>query len=205
MYFLNESLILKQISEGDEKAFSEIYANYKPDLYRLVYKILKSSDVTNDTCQEVFIKIWEDRQKLTEVHSFKSYLLVAGKNHSLNVLKKVLSEEKRLSGFVQNYSDAHNGIEDKVQSDEYQSFLQSILATLTPQSKKVFQLCRQQGMSYDEAAENMGVSRSLIKKHMVRSMKIMRLAVERDLGIAFGFVLSTFFDFAEMDLLMIFA
>ncbi|MBE9462838.1 RNA polymerase sigma factor [Dyadobacter subterraneus] len=202
MYFKNESVILKKVSEGDEKAFSEIYARFKPDLYRLVYKILKSSDLANDTCQEVFIKIWEDRHKLTEVHSFKNYLLVAGKNHSLNVLKKVVSEEKRLSGFVQNYSDAHNGSEDKVQSDEYQSFLQTILATLTPQSKKVFQLCRQQGLSYDEAAENMGVSKNLIKKHMVRSMKIMRLAVERDLGIAFGFYLSTFFDFAEMDLLI---
>ncbi|WP_159467415.1 RNA polymerase sigma factor [Dyadobacter sp. 3J3] len=205
MYFQNESSILKQISEGDEKAFSEIYARFKPDLYRLVYKILKSSDLTNDTCQEVFIKIWEDRQNLTEVHSFRNYLLVAGKNHSLNVLKKVASEEKRLSGFIQNYSDAHNGIEDKVQSDEYQSFLQNILSTLTPQSKKVFQLCRQQGLSYDEAAENMGVSKSLIKKHMVRSMKIMRLAVERDLGIAFGFFLSTFNDFAEVDLLLTFA
>ena len=64
----------------------------------------------------------------------------------------------------------------KFQSDEYHSFLHTIITTLTPQSKKVFQLCRQQGLSYDEAAENMGVSRSLIKKHMVRSMKIMRLA-----------------------------
>lgn len=202
MYFQNEPAILKQISEGNEKAFSEIYARFKPELYRLVYKILKSSDLANDTCQEVFIKIWEDRQKLTEVHSFKNYLLVAGKNHSLNVLKKVLSEEKRLTGFVQNYIDAHNGIEDKVQSDEYQNFLKAILATLTPQSKKVFQLCRQQGMSYDEAAENMGVSRSLIKKHMVRSMKIMRLAVERDLGIAFGFFVSLFVDFTEITLFL---
>ncbi|MEO6687017.1 MAG: sigma-70 family RNA polymerase sigma factor [Dyadobacter sp.] len=204
MYLQNESSILKQISEGDEKAFSEIYARFKPDLFRLVYKILKSSDLANDTCQEVFIKIWEDRQNLTEVHSFRNYLLVAGKNHSLNVLKKVASEERRLSGFIQNYSDAYNGIEDKVQSDEYRSFLQKIMSTLTPQSKKVFQLCRQQGLSYDEAAENMGVSKSLIKKHMVRSMKIMRLAVERDLGIAFGFFLSTFVDFAEVDLLLTF-
>ncbi|MCF0055446.1 RNA polymerase sigma factor [Dyadobacter sp. CY356] len=205
MYNVNESAILKRISEGDEKAFSEIYTRFKPELYRLVFNILKSSDLTSDTCQEVFIKIWEDRQKLTEVHSFKNYLLVAGKNHSLNVLKKIVSDEKRLSGFIQHYSEAHNGIEDKVQSDEYQHFLMAIIKTLTPQSKKVFQLCRQQGLSYDEAAEEMGVSRSLIKKHMVRSMKIMRVAVEKDLGIAFGFLFSIFADTAEVDLLLTFA
>lgn len=193
MSFLNESCILKQISEGDERAFSEIYFIFKPDLYRLVYKILKSSDLTNDTCQDIFIKIWEDRHKLTEVHSFKNYLLVTGKNHSLNVLKKVLSEEKRLSVFVSNYNEADNGIEENFQSDEYQRFLQSVLSTLTVQSRRVFQLCRQQGMSYEEAAETMGVSRSLIKKHMVKSMKILRVAVERDLGIACSFLISTIF------------
>ena len=205
MYILNESAILKRISEGDEKAFTEIYARFKPALYRLVFNILKSSDLSSDTCQEVFIKIWEDRQKLTEVHSFKNYLLVAGKNYSLNVLKKMASDEKGLSGFVKQYSEAHNGIEDKFQSDEYNYFLKTIINTLTPQSKKVFELCRQQGLSYDEAAEKMGVSRSLIKKHMVRSMKIMRVAVQRDLGIAFGFFFSMFADFAEVDFLFTFA
>jgi RNA polymerase sigma-70 factor (family 1) len=200
MSFHNESSILKKISEGDEKAFSQIYSTFKPDLYRLVYKILKSSDLTNDTCQEVFIKIWEDRHKLTEIYSFKNYLLVAGKNYSLNVLKKVISDEKKLTSFIRNYNDEHNGIEDKIQSEEYQRFLQATLATLTPQSKKVFNLCRQQGMSYDEAADSMGVSTSLIKKHMIRSMKILRSAVERDLGIAFSFILSLFMELGEQDL-----
>lgn len=192
MSFLKESYTLKQIAEGDEKAFSEIYASYKQDLYRLVYNILKSDDLTNDTCQEVFIKIWEDRARLTEINSFRSYLLVAGRNHSLNVLKKVISEEKRMSLFIQSYTEAHNGIEEHIQSEEYHSFLQTILSTLTPQSRKVFQLCRQQEMSYDQAAEIMGVSTSLIKKHMVRSMKIFRSAVEKDLGIAFSIFFTTF-------------
>jgi RNA polymerase sigma-70 factor (family 1) len=203
MSFLNESSILKQISEGNEKAFSEIYLNFKPDLYRLVHSILKSRELTNDTCQDVFIKIWEDRHKLPEVHSFKNYLLVAGKNHSLNVLKKVLSEEKRLSSFLHDYSEAHKGIEEKIQSDEYQNFLQSTLATLTPQSKKVFVLCRQQGRSYDEAAQIMGVSRNLIKKHMVKSMKILRSAAEKDLGLSFGFFMSALFDFTAMDFMFL--
>ena len=190
MIFLNETYILKQISEGNEKAFSEIYARFKPDLYRLVYKILKSPELTSDTCQEIFIRIWEDRYKLNDVHSFKNYLLVAGKNHSLNVLKRELNNEKRLSAFVQNYDDAYNGIEEKIQSDECYRFLQSVLSTLTPQSKRVFQLCRQQSMSYEEAADVMGVSKSVVKKHMIKSMKIFRVAVERDFGITFGMFIS---------------
>jgi RNA polymerase sigma-70 factor (family 1) len=203
MAFLNESSILKKVAEGDEKAFSYIYKSFKPDLYRLVFNILKSPDLTNDTCQEVFIKIWEERHKLTGIYSFKNYLLVSGRNHSINVLKKVLYDEKRLTAFIENYTEEHNGIEDKIQSEEYQRFFQATLSTLTPQSKKVFTLCRQQGMSYEEAAHSMGVSSSLIKKHMVRSMKILRNAVERDLGIAFSFFMPLFIDFGEQELCLI--
>ena len=182
----DERSLIRQISQGDEKAFSEMYDRYRPVLYRFVFNILKSADLTNDSCQEIFIKIWEDRTRLHEVMSFKYYLLTVGKNHSLNVLKKVISEEKTLSDFISNYSEVNNEVEEKMQSDEYQEFINSVLVTLTPQSRKIFQLCRQQGMSYDEAAIVMGVSRNMIKKHMIRSMKIFKVAVEKDLGIAFS-------------------
>jgi len=182
--YTDEKSLIRHVSQGDPKAFSEIYDRYKPALYRFVFNILKSADLTNDTCQEIFIKIWEDRTKLEEVLSFKYYLLTVGKNHSLNVLKKVLQEEKTHAIFIRNYIEINNEIEEKMQFDEYQDFINSVLLTLPPQSRKIFKLCRLQGMSYDEAALIVGVSRNIIKKHMVKSMKVFRVAVEKDLGIA---------------------
>ena len=188
----DERSFVRQISLGDQKAFSEVYDRYKPMLYRFVFKILKSEELANDSCQEVFMKIWEDRERLTEVISFRYYLLTVGKNHSLNILKKVLSEEKNVSDFVSSYNEISNDLEEQMQSNEYQYFISCVLDSLTPQSQRVFHLCRQQGLSYDEAAENMGVSRNIIKKHMIRSMKIFRVAIEKDLGIAFNALIVSF-------------
>jgi len=189
--YTDEKSLIRHVSQGDQKAFSEMYDHYKPALYRFVFNILKSADLTNDTCQEIFIKIWEERAKLHEVISFRYYLLTVGKNHSLNVLKKVLQEEKTLSIFIRDYIEINNELEEKMQFDEYQDFINKVLMTLTPQSRKIFKLCRLQGMSYDEAAIIVGVSRNIIKKHMVKSMKVFRTAVEKDLGIAVN-VLSAF-------------
>jgi len=188
----DERSFVRQISLGDQKAFSEVYDRYKPMLYRFVFKILKSEELANDSCQEVFMKIWEDRERLAEVISFRYYLLTVGKNHSLNILKKVLSEEKNVSDFVSSYNEISNDLEEQLQSNEYQYFISCVLDSLTPQSQRVFHLCRQQGLSYDEAAENMGVSRNIIKKHMIRSMKIFRVAIEKDLGIAFNALIVSF-------------
>lgn len=193
MAFLNEQYILRQVVEGDAKAFSRLFDYYNPVLLRFVITILKSADLAKDSCQEIFIKIWEDREKLSDVRSFRNYLLTVGKNHSLNALRKAFSEEKTLATFVAGYNEADHNLEDSIQFEEYNRFIISVVDTLTPQSKQVFQLCRQQGMSYDEAAEVMGISRNVIKKHMVKSMRILRLAVERDLGIAFPAFLALMF------------
>lgn len=180
----DEKSFVRKIILGDQKAFSVVYDRYKPILHRFVFSILKSDELTDDSCQEIFIKIWEERAKLAEVSSFRYYLLTVGKNHSLNILKKILSEERNASLFILTCSEVSNELEEQVQTEEYQCFISAVLNTLTPQSQRVFILCRQQGLSYDEAAETMGVSRNIIKKHMVRSMKVFRLAMQKDFGIA---------------------
>jgi DNA-directed RNA polymerase specialized sigma24 family protein len=53
----------------------------------------------------------------------------------------------------------------------------------------VFRLCRQQGMTYDETAELLGISRNAVKKHMVRTMRILSESVETDLGISLTLLL----------------
>lgn len=189
MAFIDEKYILRRVSEGDENAFSTLFNHYRPILFRYVLPILKSDDLASDTCQEIFIKIWEDRENLSEINSFQPYLLTVGKNHSLNVLKKMLSEQRTLASFVANYNEANHGLEETLQFEEYNRFITKTLQTLSPQSRQVFQLCRQKGLSYDEAADILGISRNVIKKHMVKAMRVLRLAVVRDLGIAFSTLL----------------
>ncbi|PWJ53896.1 RNA polymerase sigma-70 factor (ECF subfamily) [Dyadobacter jejuensis] len=193
MAMTNEQQILRLVGEGDEKAFSTLFYHYHPVLYRFVLPILKSPDLAGDACQEIFIKIWLDRDKLSEIHSFRSYLLTVGKNHSLNLLKKFLSEEKTLSNFLLNYNEVNHEPEERLQFEEYNQFIQQVLQVLSPQSREVFRLCRQKGLSYDEAAGIMGISRNVIKKHMVKSMRTFRIAIEKDLGIAFTTAVTLFF------------
>ncbi|WP_080058257.1 RNA polymerase sigma factor [Spirosoma aerolatum] len=186
MTFPNENFLLNRMSTGDEKAFRKLYDFYRPDLYRFVFKFIKSNELSNDICQEVFMKIWEDRWAIQEVSSFKSYLFTVTKNHTFNMLKRAAVEDRIKGEVLRNYTVSKNDTEESLQAREYQQFLQRVLDTLPPQSREVFKLCRQQEKSYDEAAQILGISSSAIKKHMVRSMKVLRFAVEKDMGIAFS-------------------
>ncbi len=186
MTFLNESLLLNRVAGGDEKAFGKLYDFYRPSIYRFIYKFIKSTELSNDVCQEVFMKIWEDRWAVSEVNSFRNYLFTVTKNHTFNVLKRAAVEDRIKGEVVRSYSQSKNYTEDTFMVNEYQQFLQAVLETLPTQSREVFRLCRQQEKSYEEAAQILGISGNAIKKHMVRSMKVIKLAVEKDMGIAFS-------------------
>jgi RNA polymerase sigma-70 factor (family 1) len=178
----NESYLLKQCSLGDDHAFSSLYTFYSPIVYRFIFRFVKSTELADDLTQEVFIKVLDHRKDLNIIQSFKSYLFTISRNHTFNLLKRASLDSVAKGLILSNYIQ-ESSLEDELATKEYLNYLDKILSTLSPQTRAVFILCRQQNKSYDEAAEILGVSRNAIKKHMIKSMKILGDAVQKDLGL----------------------
>ena len=185
----NENELLQKISKDDSIAFEALYNHYRTDIYRFIYKFIKSPELSDDLCQEIFIRIWENRIGLLMIKSFKAYLYTITKNHTLNFLKRASVDSKAMGIIYSSITEKRNEMEDNLITNEYLTHLRNILNTLPPQSREVFKLCRQQGHSYDEVAQMLGISRNCVKKHMVRSMRTLKLSVTKEFGIS----LSLFF------------
>jgi len=185
----NETELLQQAANGDANAFALLYSHYRSLVYRFIYKYLKSPQLTDDLTQEIFLKVWENKEALTDRQAFKSYLFTISRNHTLNFLKRASIDSTAKSVIINSYSPS-DSLEEELQTKDYLAYLQSILVTLSPQSREVFRLCRQEYKTYDEAAEILGISRSAVKKHMIKSMKVLGDAVKRDLGIPLGIFLT---------------
>ena len=81
-------------------------------------------------------------------------------------------------------------MESAIHARDYSRYLEELLATLTLQSREVFKLCRQEGRTYNEATELLGITRHTVKKHMGRTMRVLGDSVERDLGISLSVLLA---------------
>ena len=173
---------LKKVSEGNAHAFSKLYEQYHAKVYNFLKKYLKSGELCDDLTQEVFLKLWTEREKLSAIENFDAYLFTVSKNLAFNFLKRA-SLDVTAKGIIVKAYKHEPSPENQLDTKDYINYLQQLLNTLTPQSREVFRLCRQQNLSYDEAAAILGISRSAIKKHMVRSMKSLRDAVQKDLNI----------------------
>lgn len=173
---------MSELSVGKEDAFEKLYNHYVHELKGFVIKFVKSSTLAEDLTQEVFIKIWENRDQLAKVKSFRAYLTVIARNHVLNFLKSAPRNDLVLKEIVGSYIVPQ--AENEIISKEYKQWLQKVLDSMSPQMRSVFKLCREQNKSYDEVADLLQISRNTVKKHMVRSMRVIKGRLDQDLGMS---------------------
>lgn len=176
--------MLQRLCDGDERAFTQLYNAYKDELTLFIVRFVKIPQIAEDISQEVFINIWQNHARLQEVDSFKSYLFIAARNHTLNILKRIAREDSAKAEVIRHIQSirVNNKMDDLI-SSEYQVYLKNVLDSLPLQTQQVFQLCRTEQKAYEEVAALLGISRNTVKKHMVRSMKAFRHALENGLGI----------------------
>jgi RNA polymerase sigma-70 factor (ECF subfamily) len=187
----NEKALLARLAAGQADAFATLFNHYQEPVTQFIARFVKLPQLAEDLSQEVFLKIWQQREKLSDLQSFRAFLFIVARNHTLNALQTAGRSQAAIGAISRQALDlrAASPTDDHVLSREYLDFLRRVVDDLPPRSREVFRLCREQQLSYDEVAAQLGISRNSVKNHMVHSMKVLKAAVERDLGIPLGLFL----------------
>lgn len=167
---IDKALIL-QVSEGDEYAFRLLFDQYRNKIYSIAWKIIRVKSVAEDVVQEVFIKLWINKEKLAEVENLDAYLNTITRNHILNNLRKVAYEQTFLEDLVREHSVSVNNVSDPVLYNELQDLVHKAIQRLSPRQKKVFQLSRTEGLKHAEIAAQLNISQSTVKDHIVEALR----------------------------------
>lgn len=80
--------LIKLLKKGDRLAFDVIYRKYSRRLYGFIFRYVKQETDAEEIIQEVFVKIWQKRDKINIYSSFESFLFTIAHNITVNVLKK---------------------------------------------------------------------------------------------------------------------
>lgn len=182
---------LIRMKEGDESAFTSIYRHYHPPLYFYVLRFCKLPSLAEDLVHDVFMKVWEVRHRIDPELPFAGYLYRIARNHVFKTLQKLATDRGLREQLLQQIN-ARESIhpEQIAQSKEYDRLFHEALDRMPPQRLNVFRLCRQEGRSYDEAAEILGISRNAVKKHMVLGMRFIHDYVFRYGDVMFAIYLA---------------
>lgn len=166
----NESELLSRLALGDAEAFTILFNHYWPRIYSSILVISKSPSIAEDIAQEIFTRLWKDHQKAADIRDLASYLFIAARNKVLNRLARTDVETAYQSYMLYQEPDKP----DQLTYRELDALVQTGIQQLPPQQQRAFRLSRIQGMTYEQIAAEMQISRGTVKEHIVKALAAMR-------------------------------
>lgn len=166
-----ENVLLHQLTEGSEKAFEQLYDLWYDKVYGTALLVSKSPDLASDIAQDVFLLLWRDRAKFATVDNLGSFLFVTTRNMVYNKLKRLNFEEAYKSYILPQPSA---DMMDDLRLKEMQQMLEDGIRQLPPQQQRAFRLSREQGLSHEEIARQMGISQLTVKDYIVKALAFLR-------------------------------
>ena len=174
--------LVKLLKKGDRVAFYNIYERYCNRLFGFVLRYIKVEADAEGIVQELFIKIWESRNKLDAYTSFESFLFTIAYNTTISLLRKRVNEQKYLKHLksIQQIQKAPD-LTDELQLNELNEQIQTLLEELTSRQKEIFQLSREEGLTHEEIARKLDISLNTVKKHMTNVLSFLKANLGKDL------------------------
>jgi RNA polymerase sigma-70 factor (family 1) len=159
-----ELALATRLIAGDARAFDSLYNLYYEAVFNNALGILKDHAAAEDIVQDVFLALWVKRNTLNP-ENIAGWLFVTGSNKSLNYLRKRLREKLNLQT-VDPLPDIAYIETDFELADRQIQLLRKAIDAMPPQRKRVFELCKLKGSSYEETALELNISKNTVKTHM---------------------------------------
>jgi len=177
----DEKHLLERIRAGDPEAFVQVFQRYHDALLRFARAGLHGAAEAEDVVQDVFLRLWRDRSQLTVDRSLRAYLLAAVRNRIIDGVRRqaVVERSAELQVVAGGGGDqAPVWPADPAELSELDAAIRACVAALPERCRTAFLLCRQQDLTYAEAAAVMGVTAATVKTQMARALAALRAAIE---------------------------
>jgi len=172
----DDKKLVIRLQRDDQSAFDLLFYKYRTPLYRNIFKLLKDEIVAQDILQDVFFSLWEKRSTLNPEKSVASWLFVTSYNKSISSLKQMAKAHLAYQQLITEWAESDT--EPQITEHDF-ILLQEAIRRLSPQKKKVFQLCKLDCKTYEEAAKEMGISRHTVKEYLSDAVASIKIHVER--------------------------
>lgn len=179
-----ESKYLKELGNGDHEAFDTLYIQYSPKVRHFLTGFVKDKDEASDMTQDIFFKIWNNRETISRVDSFQAYLFRMARNMIYDYYEHNLIKE--------NYTLKQQGtslyaeiIEEELYAKELAILIDIAIEKMPRQRRNIFLMSRKENLTNEEIARKLGISKRTVENHLTQALSDLR-------KIAYTFILILF-------------
>ena len=165
--------LLAAIALNDDKAaYKELFILLHSRLKQFSYSILKSNEESEELVSDLFIRVWEKRDKLTAIESPLLYFYTSARNMAFTRITRL---KKQQSLPVEEWLVQMNSIyfdpEQLMMTEEMMRQIKQAVNDLPPRCRMIFKLVKEDGLKYREVAELLHLSVKTIEAQMAIALR----------------------------------
>ncbi len=175
--------ISKIALDSDQISFKHLFEYFYLKLYDYGFYLIGNSYHTEEAVSSVFISLWENRKRLTQIKNLQAYLYRSVKNKSITYFRDK-SNHTFLSIHDYDIEERYENINplDGMISQEMIEIFDQAIQGLPPKCRLVFSMIKEDGMKYHEVAELFEISQKGVEMHMIKALKHIRTELKNYLG-----------------------
>jgi RNA polymerase sigma-70 factor (ECF subfamily) len=166
--------VIAAFRDGSEEAFREIFMAYDARLTAYAAKICSTRQDAEEVVQDVFTSLWEHRAGM-EGDDISGWLITVCRNKALKSLRRQI-----LHTDISSLPKAPADLSDPLQQlyyHEIEQYIHTIIQSLPPMRKKIFLMSRNEDKSYQQIADELGISVLTVKKQVSLALTHLRTQV----------------------------
>ena len=174
-----EHNLIKSLIKGDVFSFEEVFKKYNKKIYHFSLKYLKNKEDAEGVVQEVFLSLWQNKERLKKESNLNAYLFTI----TFNAIRKRFRKLSREKQHLDEYGRIMKETDREIRQDEFFDLAEKanhIIAKLPPQQKKVFLLKKEKGYSTREIADELNLTSKTIENHLNRARNFIRKAMTEE-------------------------
>jgi RNA polymerase sigma-70 factor (ECF subfamily) len=168
-------LLLEKVKDGSKIAFNLLFEKHWQKAYSDAYKRLKNAEDAKDILQEIFTKIWLNRQTQS-IENFPAYLHASIRN---NVIK-LLSKQKPIYPFfdiLENIPQKNSEADSALLWNEFLKSYQALLEKMPPKRQQIFKLRYQEDLTTKDISVQMGITRKTVQNQLAKAIESLKVAL----------------------------
>jgi RNA polymerase sigma-70 factor (ECF subfamily) len=175
----DSNLLINRLKKGEETAYEMLFKEYYQVLSIFANKYLKDIEAAKELVQELFVHLFERRENININSSLKSYLFRSVHNRCLNLINAQKIRDK----YIEHISYTHNNaeqsnIENEVNLSELETILYRAIGDLPPKCRIIFKMNRFEGLSNNEIADKLTLSKRTVETQISKALKILRVKLK---------------------------
>ena len=180
---MDENSLLKNAANGDQGAFAILYEKYHQKIFIFINGMLNSKEDSEEIVQDIFINLWENKEKLIKIRSLNSYLYRTAKNRLINLHEHRKVQQRAIKYLKSDQQNFARAADEKLIYKQYERVFLDALKLLPPKRKVVFEMRVYKELSNDEIASELQISKSMVKKQLYAATKHVKEYLFQNSGI----------------------